>query len=101
MQFFERQQTISRTFSKQADTFYQTSSGGGSAFTTFDRFDSGFDSSMRETKMSFFFQPENETPVKNRKFAMQTANNFFRVGEDFLNEHSHQIDFDMRRDPDS
>lgn len=56
---------------------------------------------MRETKMSFFFQPENETPVKNRKFAMQTANNFFRVGEDFLNEHSHQIDFDMRRDPDS
>jgi len=32
---------------------------------------------------------------------MQTANNFFRVGDDFLNEHSPQIDYDMNRDPDS
>jgi hypothetical protein len=32
---------------------------------------------------------------------MQTANNFFRVGDDFQNDHCPQIDLDMRRDPDS
>lgn len=54
MQFFERQNTITRNLQKKSsDNFYK--SGNGSAFSSkSDQFDD-FEQAMRETKMEFFF----------------------------------------------
>ena len=62
MQFFERQSTITRNLQKTfGQGFFRTNYGTESAFTLLENDsrntadDPSFEQSMRETKMSFFF----------------------------------------------
>ena len=66
MQFFERQTTITRNLQRQiGDGFYRTNYGADSAFTLIGASeDDGFEQTMRETKMDFFFSDQREKPSR-------------------------------------
>lgn len=75
--------------------FYRTSYGTESAFTMVDNesrntaADPDFDQSMRETKMSFFFNANDDASRPNL-----TTNNFFKTSDS-------RTELDMSEDVDS